>query len=484
MKKMVVCSTCGYSPSVKVDLTLFTCFVCPKCNGQHKIEQGNLGFVKKREQQIDDSEVFTLELFESYQFKNKYYNLYSIAKKKSVVYKWIELGGVSNSSDFHFFSIEKDNGNNVSSLTPFELPKSFNINNAISKGIRKNKKSFSYDERFKGNVEYAIGFFAYDIDQSVEYLNFYEEDIESDNYLSVEKAENQWSIFWGQFISLTKFLYSFSNKKEVFRERYQIYTKTFYKLFFASLALFLALFLIFHVKTWYGKDETRHISDVLYDVGQFEESETLIFEYPVSILYSKNEILNIDGSISSNVISNLQKIQLMNVNTHKVVFAQMQRLFYNSQNDAMALDIKLMDVPKGDYVLKFELNKQNGFYRVDEPANGTRTMLDIDLRFRTGHKIVFWPIIVALGLVVIIFYFAFNYLQSSFSFTDVSWKAIARIKNYQFALFLGMALVAYVSLESYNTLFRKVNFETLEDTSYTGRRSHYVYRNYSSGGHK
>ncbi|MBN9293224.1 MAG: DUF4178 domain-containing protein [Flavobacteriia bacterium] len=474
----IVCTSCQYVFNTTQIQSHFNVFVCPECQELHSFEKEEIIFVGKFKQ-AEIENPLGIDIGDVFLYNSSKYTITNISKKESMQDSWWEYGGMNAKNEWYFFSFSDNFKKGVFGLKEFKLPQQFDLNAAKQQGVRKYRKYFRYDYMYSAKTTFASGIFQYDIREKVTYYPF-NCDVENDSsFLSIESAGKELFGYYGNALTMHDFYNRFENKKDKNKSSYRNYYFNFFNMCVLVLMFFGLIFLGFHYKGLFFDKE------VLYESTEVKENSLFVSNYrlkqKIDLSWIKSSELTIDGSVESRTHP-VVYFSLISLSKNRMVYSQRVGLNYNSINYASALNILINNLEPGEYELRISANTPK---QIIIPTDYLEFDVMTDLRFTVGHIIRYTPFVVALIVVIVLFYLMYLRLDRNYKMNKKSTSIdILLMDRYMYIVLFIFAAFLYTSAEVYNNNYRGANIETLEDASYIGRSNHYVYKSESYSNHK
>lgn len=462
--KNYTCPTCSKTTEIPHTKLQPISFSCPFCLSVASIENGVLTNIGKFKNEIDNNYTF---IGEKIIFHSKTYHVVGISTKKDTSNhtKWNEYIVVDYDGNLFFLSHGSDFN---SYLTEFSFP---TISNAVNEG-----KPFSHKK-----TTYTFDFFQYAITDSAQgiffnnitteaYLRTYKAEYSETKFISVEKYDENTEAFEGNYLDN----YSFKSLFEKQREQRYLKNNVIKNivLFFAILSFILG---ILHYVINYNNVNS-------YNYSSYIEMNQHVNE----IVSNSFKITGNDQKLKLDFISEVDKkdinvaVSLVNEKTNEHLRGGNFIHFFNSSNQASGNQITFCHLNEGDYHLVFTYN---------EIGTDLNQKYTIDYKITVGGVSLIW-LYIFIGICIFIGYIYFETIKNNLKIKETqTFNALLKY-NHNTIIYLGIGIIAayitanFLFVSNYNCNSNIEN-KQLENATYTGSRSHYVYRTYSnSGSHK
>ena len=459
-----LCSECGTETNLPFTQLNPQTFTCPSCKSIFDIKLDRTLHFKGKF--TGDFYKNFAQLGEVINYKNKKYHVVGIStkKEKNGHEKWNEYIVVDQTGDLFFLS----HGNDFFSFLQEINFKEIENDVVSSKPINFLGKNYEYEFESTAETFCASGLFFNDINDNVRALTF-EERYEGENFISVEYYSNKTEAFKGTYLEENSFKKLFATQREI------NYTKSNVSKNIALLFAFIGLTLVIlqyvlnsnHTSstTYTGmlvKEPNHHefVKSGSYEVAKDNQKVTVEFV---------SETLN--GNTSLNVA-------LVNEKTNETHLIQGVKHFFNSKNYASSNKVQFCGINKGLYHLVFASNL----------SDQTQNNIDIDYKIQIGGTSLTWLYVSLALLIVIGFIYNYTIVENTDLTKIQKFSDFINHKKKQpliiALLIIGAFIAGNYMFVSNQNCSNSINTSELENASYTGSRSHYVHRIYSSGSHK
>ena len=458
------CSQCGTATTLPQTKLKPQTFSCPNCKSIFDITE-NFALVFKGTFKGDFYKNYA-NLGELILYKKKEYHIVGIStkKEKNGHEKWnayivadanADLFFLSHGSDFYSYLYEIEYhiiANDVNASVPIKL----------------SNAKYSYAFESYAETFCASGLFFNDIFSDVRAMTF-EEENEGYNFISVEQYPAKTEAFFGTYLDKGSFKELFASQREINYIKSNA-SKNIVLLFaLLSVAIGILHFVL----------NNNHTSSTSYTSMLTKEPNQ--YEFVKSGSYSVDKD---DQKVTVEFISETQNgntslnVGLVNEKTNETHIIQGVKHFYNSKNFASSNKVQFCGINKGTYHLVFSSNL----------SDQTQNNIDIDYRLTVGGTSLTWLYVTLALLVVTMLLYNYGMLEKADFKLMQNFPDFIKFKKYQPLKMAAVILVGYC-VGNYFFVWNKncansINTSQLEDASYTGTRSHFIHRTYSSGSHK
>lgn len=464
MDRTYLCTSCSESTTIPYTYKSPSTFSCPKCKSIFKIlTDRSLQYIGKFNGDVYDNYTY---IGEKINYKGSEFRIVGISTKKSHSgkEKWNEyvaadregnLKFLSHGVDFHSYLEEFD----------FKTVENQYIN---SKPIKYLGDTYHYSFESRATTYCGMGVFFNDISLNVRAVTFEEKDL-AQKFLSIEEYSQKTEAFLGYYLEKNKFKSLFLKHREIQYVKSNV-TKNI-ALLFALVSLVIGL-LYFVINSNHLTTET-YKGMVVKEPNQYEFIKTR--SYPVT---KDNQKVTIEFISETQSANSLLNIGLVNEKTNETHLIQGIIHFHNSKNFASGNIVEFCGIDKGDYHIVFHSNE----------TNQTVNNIDIDYKISIGGTSLTWLYFTLFILVATTLIYIYLVLEKPKIESLQKFSNLIKYKNYQ-PLFIALFLIfIYVIgdqwFSSSNYCSNTFKNTQIEDATYSGSRSHYVHRVYSSGSHK
>lgn len=459
-----LCSQCGTETALPYTKLKPETFSCPNCKSIFNIN-GDFSLSFKDTFKGDFYKNYA-KLGELILYKKKEYHIVGIStkKEKNGHEKWNEYIVADTAGDLFFLSHGSDF---YSFLQEIEYN---TIANDIKASIPIKYAYANYEYTFESYAETfcAAGIFFNDIFSDVRTMTF-EEENEGYNFLSVEQYATKTEAFFGTYLDKSSFKELFESQREL--SYIQSNATKNIVLLFALVAVFIG---VLHYILNSNHTATTSYTGMLTKVPnqhEFVKSGS----YNIEKDGQKVTVEFVSETQNGNTALN---VALVNEKTNETHLIQGVKHFYNSKNYASSNKVQFCGIDKGAYHLVFSSNL----------SDQTQNNIDIDFRITIGGTSLTWLYVTLALLVVFMLIYSYGMIDKTELKNIQNFSDFIKFKKYQPLQIAALIIVAYCIgnhfFVSNKNCSNSVNTSQLEDASYTGTRSHYVHRIYSSGSHK
>lgn len=458
------CAACHAVTEIAYTKLAPTTFGCPACSSVSKIENGITSTIAKLTGSFKD--VYA-DLNETVVYNGKTYYIVGISTKqeKGSYVTWNEYILADHNGDLIFLA----HGSDFNSYL-VEIPLTTEMAEQAKLGGSLKYKTSNYDFDFAQYAQPVAAkgvFFNNILEES--YNRTFQNDYYDTQFLSIEKYGDKTEAFFGEYLDKSSFKKLFASQREINYLKSNVSKNI--ALLFALVSLIMGML---HyalnsnhtdTKTYTGmllKEPNHHeyVKSGSYTVDKDDQKVTVEF---VSETTNANTQLN---------------VALVNEKTNETHLIQGVKHFFNSKNYASSNKVQFCGIDKGTYHLVFASNL----------SDQTQNNIDIDYKIQIGGTTLTW-LYVALALLVVTGFIYHYTLVENADLTKIQKLAdFIKYKSKQPLLIAFIALVAYCAgnymFVSNKNCSNSINTSNLEDATYTGSRTHYVHRIYSSGSHK
>jgi len=458
------CLKCGHATTLPQTKLKPETFSCPECKSIFDITDGYT-LVYKGSFKGDLNNNYA-KLGELITYNKKEYHIVGISTKKENKshVKWNEYIVADASGDLFFLSHGSDFYSFLQEIQDQEV-----LNASKSSGTIK-YKSTNYAFAFESIAETycAAGLFFNNIFSNVR-AKTYDEVNEGYKFLSIENYGPKTETFSGTYLDKGSFKKLFKSQREL--SYLKSNTTKNIVLLFALLSLVIGL--LHYLLNFNHTDSVSYTSMLTKQPNQYEFVKS--GSYKVLKDNQKVTVEFVSETINGNTALN---VGLVNEKTNETHIVQGVKHFYNSKNFASSNKVQFCEINKGSYHLVFSSNLS------DQSQNN----IDIDYRLTIGGTSQTWLYISLALLVVALLIYNYGILENSDFKQLQTFPSLIKYKNYE-PLKISALIIICFCIGNYFFISNKncsnsINTSQLEDATYTGTRTHFIHRTYSSGSHK
>lgn len=458
------CSECNTITNLPFTQLSPKTFTCPNCKSIFDIK-------------LDRSLVFKgkftgnfyrkfAELGEIITYQNTKYHVVGISTKKDVssFEKWNEYIIANATGDLFFLSHGKDFYSFLQEID-FKL-----IENdvATSQPIRFESKKYEYEFEATAETFCAEGLFFNDIGDRVRALTF-EEAYEGTKFLSVEYYTVKVEAFSGIYLQESSFKKLFSSQREINYTKSNVAKNI--ALLFALVSVIMGM--LHFVLNNNHTDMVSYTGMLTKQPNQHEFVKSGAYIVP-----KDNQKVTVEFVSETMNAATQLNVALVNEKTNETHILQGIKHFYNAKNYASSNKVQFCGINSGSYHLVFASNLS------DQSQNN----IDIDFKIQIGGTSLTWFYIALVILVIIGLFYNYIIAERVDLKTIQTFANFLKYKKYQ-ALQIATSMLLFYIIGNYlfvsnQNCSNSINTSELENASYTGSRTHYVHRIYSSGSHK
>ncbi|WP_177761429.1 DUF4178 domain-containing protein [Flavobacterium sp. I3-2] len=456
-----ICSKITELPLTKLHPKTFS---CPSCLTISKINNYELKFIGQFKEEIENNYTF---IGEKIIFQSKTYHVVGISTKRdtSTHEKWNEYIVVDYDGDLFFLSHGSDFNSYLKEF-PFK-----EIENAVTNGRPLSYKTNTYKFDFHQYAETisAQGLFFNNI-KSQAFLRTYYNETNDNQFISVEEYDKKTEAFEGNYINS----YTFKSLFEKQREQRYLKNNVIKNivLFFAILSFILG---ILHYVVNYN-----NVNSYSYD------SYITRNNFVKEIVSDSFKIKGNDQKLKLDFISEVDKkdinviVSLVNEKTNEHFNGGSFIHFFNSKNLASGNQITFCLLNEGDYHLVFTFN---------EIGTELNKNYAIDYKITVGGVSLI-NLYIFIGICFFAGYIYFEGIKNNLKIKETQTFNALLSYNNKTILFLAAGIIVAFLISNYYFVSNKncnsnLENKSLENATYTGSRSHFIYQTYSnSGSHK
>lgn len=459
--KNYTCPTCSKTTEIPHTKLQPVSFSCPFCLSVASINNGVLTNIGRFKNEIDNNYTF---IGEKIVFQSKTYHVVGISTKKDTSdnTKWNEYIVVDYDGNLFFLSHGSDFN---SYLKEFDFS---TISNDVNEGkpFKRKKTTYVFDFFQYAVTDSAQGIFFNNITTEA-YLRTYSGEYDDTKFISVEKYDEKTEAFEGNYINNPAFKSLFSKLREEKYLKNNVIKNI--ALFFALVSFIMG---ILHFALNYNNVNS-------YNYSAYIEKNQHVNE----IVTNSFKITGNDQKLKLDFISEVDKkdinvaVSLVNEKTNEHLRGGNFIHFFNSSNQASGNQITFCHLNEGDYHLVFTYN---------EIGTDSNQKYAIDYKITVGGVTQIW-LYIFIGICIFIGYIYFETIKNNLKIKETQTFNALLKHNHNTIIYLGIGIIAaYVTVNfffvsNYNCNSNIEN-KQLENATYTGSRSHYVYRTYSSSG--
>lgn len=456
-----ICSKTTEIPHTKLQPVSFS---CPFCLSVANINNGVLSNIGKFTREVENNYTF---IGEKIIFQSKTYHVVGISTKKdtSTKEKWNEYIVVDYDGNLFFLSHGSDFNSYLKEFSFSTI--AHNVNEG--KTFKHNKTSYSFDFFQYAVTESAQGIFFNNITTEA-YLRTYKAEYSETKFVSVEKYDEKTEAFEGNYLDS----YSFKSLFEKQREQRYLKNNVIKNivLFFAILSFILG---VLHYVVNYN-----NVNSYSY------ESYITRNNFVKEIVSDSFKIKGNDQKLKLDFISEVDKkdinviVSLVNEKTNEHFNGGSFIHFFNSKNLASGNQITFCHLNEGDYHLVFTFNE------IETELNKNYA---IDYKITVGGVSLI-NLYIFIGICFFAGYIYFEGIKNNLKIKETQTFNALLSYNNKTILFLAAGIIVAFFISNYYFVSNKncdSNLEnrSLENATYTGSRSHFIYQTYSnSGSHK
>lgn len=462
MKTTYQCSNCLKTTELAYTKLRPQTFACPDCFSVSFINESTTEYAGKLNGKFKN--VYA-ELNETIVYKGKTYYIVGICTKteKGSYVDWNEyilsdydgnLIFLAHGSDFNSFLEEVE-------LTP-AMQEQLKVGGTI------NYKTSGYDFDFAQYAQTVAAkgiFFNKIFEES--YNRTFQNTYYDTKFLSVEKYNDVTEVFHGEYLNKTSFRKLFVKEREVLYNNNSALKNL--TLFFALISLVMGL--LHFVLNYNNIDSFTYKNSIV-------KTNTTVSQF----ISAPFKVVGNDKKVKLSFISEVQNdlvtldVSLVNQKTNATYVTETFKHFANIQNHASGNEITFCDVDAGTYHLAFHYSA---------PTNMLATNYDVDYTIKIGGVSNAWLYIaVILAFLVGYLYYTSivnrNHIKNVLNFNDMLRYNNHEVFKYAIGIIVVYMIGNFLFISNYTCNSSKVNTE-LENASYTGNRTHFISRTYSSG---